>query len=238
MKVFGPDGKEIMAVSSIERDGSTLVVKGKIFGADADDREIQARRGAQGHAADELEDVAVRTDAAVSTRPERPLIDGLWSERMKRRAFLHSAMAGGVAAALDVPVGAGAATSKRGYKLLPCEEAFTIPEILEAARKHAHNVPSWASGPIVGPAIPLLLDLGEGRLRGMDAAASTCTSFAGSPGVENLRRSSRPFRWRDSRTIASPKRSRPSDTVSPGSRPSPQDAAAAVKELQRCRERV
>jgi hypothetical protein len=33
MKVFGPDGKEIMAVSSIERDGSTLVVKGKIFGA-------------------------------------------------------------------------------------------------------------------------------------------------------------------------------------------------------------
>jgi hypothetical protein len=33
MKVFGPDGKEIMAVSSIERDGSMLVVKGKIFGA-------------------------------------------------------------------------------------------------------------------------------------------------------------------------------------------------------------
>ena len=33
MKVFGPDGKEIMAVSAIERDGSMLVVKGKIFGA-------------------------------------------------------------------------------------------------------------------------------------------------------------------------------------------------------------
>ena len=33
MKVFGPDGKEMMIISSIERDGSMLVVKGKIFGA-------------------------------------------------------------------------------------------------------------------------------------------------------------------------------------------------------------
>lgn len=33
MKVYGPDGKEMMTVSSIERDGSLLVVKGKIFGA-------------------------------------------------------------------------------------------------------------------------------------------------------------------------------------------------------------
>jgi hypothetical protein len=33
MKVYGPDGKEMMAISSIERDGSMLVLKGKIFGA-------------------------------------------------------------------------------------------------------------------------------------------------------------------------------------------------------------
>jgi hypothetical protein len=32
MKVYGPDGREIMAVSAIERDGTMLVVKGKIFG--------------------------------------------------------------------------------------------------------------------------------------------------------------------------------------------------------------
>lgn len=32
MKVLGPDGREIMTVSAIERDGSMLVVKGKIFG--------------------------------------------------------------------------------------------------------------------------------------------------------------------------------------------------------------
>lgn len=33
MKLFGPDGKEMMTVSAIDRDGSTLIVKGKIFGA-------------------------------------------------------------------------------------------------------------------------------------------------------------------------------------------------------------
>lgn len=32
MKIFGADGKEMMTVSSLERDGSTLVIKGKIFG--------------------------------------------------------------------------------------------------------------------------------------------------------------------------------------------------------------
>jgi len=32
MKIFGADGKEMMTVSRLERDGSTLVIKGKIFG--------------------------------------------------------------------------------------------------------------------------------------------------------------------------------------------------------------
>ena len=32
MKIYGADGKEMMTVSSIERDGSTLVIKGKLFG--------------------------------------------------------------------------------------------------------------------------------------------------------------------------------------------------------------
>jgi len=32
MKVYGADGRELMTVSAIERDGSMLVVKGKIFG--------------------------------------------------------------------------------------------------------------------------------------------------------------------------------------------------------------
>ena len=32
MKIYGADGKEMMTVTSLERDGATLVVKGKIFG--------------------------------------------------------------------------------------------------------------------------------------------------------------------------------------------------------------
>lgn len=32
MKLFGPDNKELMTVTAIERQGNELVVKGKIFG--------------------------------------------------------------------------------------------------------------------------------------------------------------------------------------------------------------
>lgn len=32
MKLYGADGKELMVINTIERDGSTLAVKGKIFG--------------------------------------------------------------------------------------------------------------------------------------------------------------------------------------------------------------
>ena len=33
MKIFGSDNSELMAVSTIERNGNELVLKGKIFGA-------------------------------------------------------------------------------------------------------------------------------------------------------------------------------------------------------------
>jgi hypothetical protein len=32
MKLYGPDKREMMQISALERDGSVLVVKGKIFG--------------------------------------------------------------------------------------------------------------------------------------------------------------------------------------------------------------
>jgi hypothetical protein len=32
MKIYGADGKEMIMVSSIERDGSMLLIKGKLFG--------------------------------------------------------------------------------------------------------------------------------------------------------------------------------------------------------------
>ena len=33
MKIYGTDNKEMMNIASLERDGSELVVKGKLFGA-------------------------------------------------------------------------------------------------------------------------------------------------------------------------------------------------------------
>ncbi len=33
MKIYGADGREMMAVTSIGRSGSDLVIKGKLFGA-------------------------------------------------------------------------------------------------------------------------------------------------------------------------------------------------------------
>jgi len=32
MKIYGADGKEMMTVTAIEREGAVLVVKGKLFG--------------------------------------------------------------------------------------------------------------------------------------------------------------------------------------------------------------
>jgi hypothetical protein len=32
MKIYGADGKEMMTVSAIERQGSELVIKGRLFG--------------------------------------------------------------------------------------------------------------------------------------------------------------------------------------------------------------
>jgi hypothetical protein len=32
VKIFGPDNKELIAISAIERDGTELVLRGKIFG--------------------------------------------------------------------------------------------------------------------------------------------------------------------------------------------------------------
>jgi hypothetical protein len=33
MKIYGQDNSELMQVSSLERDGSTLLIKGKVFGS-------------------------------------------------------------------------------------------------------------------------------------------------------------------------------------------------------------
>ena len=48
MKIFGADNQELIAISSIERDGAELVLRGKIFGTlpmSARIRPEEARRG-------------------------------------------------------------------------------------------------------------------------------------------------------------------------------------------------
>ena len=48
MKIFGADNQELIAISSIERDGAELVLRGKIFGTlpmSARIRPQEARRG-------------------------------------------------------------------------------------------------------------------------------------------------------------------------------------------------
>jgi hypothetical protein len=48
MKLYGPDNKELMTVTAIQRDGNELVVKGKIFGTmpmTAKLRPAEVRRG-------------------------------------------------------------------------------------------------------------------------------------------------------------------------------------------------
>lgn len=88
---------------------------------------------------------------------------------MKRRTFLQTTLAVSAAAGISRAKNIPADDAQRAYRRIACEEAFTIPEILEATRKHARGIPSMASGPIVGPFLPLLTDVGEGRIRRMDA---------------------------------------------------------------------
>lgn len=33
MKIYGQDNSELMQINSLERDGSTLLIKGKVFGS-------------------------------------------------------------------------------------------------------------------------------------------------------------------------------------------------------------
>lgn len=120
------------------------------------------------------------------------------------------------------------------YRRIACEEAFQIPEILEALRKLYGGVPDMSSGPIGGPVVPLLLDIGAERIRGMDEAGIDMQILSlVSPGVQNF----------DAATAVSMARlanDRLSDAIT--TYPTrfaglasfaPQDPTAAAKELER-----
>jgi len=76
---------------------------------------------------------------------------------------------------------------KAPYKRISCEEAFSTPEIVAELKRVAGGVPSMSSGPIAGPFMPALLDMGEGRIQAMDRDGVDIQVLSlTSPGVQNF----------------------------------------------------
>lgn len=76
---------------------------------------------------------------------------------------------------------------KRNYLRIACEEAFSTREVVAELSRLAGGVPSMKSGPIAGPFMNNLLDMGEGRVRGMDADGVDIQILSlSSPGVQTF----------------------------------------------------
>lgn len=75
--------------------------------------------------------------------------------------------------AVGMTVYAGASASSHAanatYKRIACEEAFMTTEVLAELRRRAGDVFSMKNGVTQGPFLPKLLDIGAGRIQGMDA---------------------------------------------------------------------
>jgi 5-carboxyvanillate decarboxylase len=72
-------------------------------------------------------------------------------------------------------------------RLFSVEESFTIPEVVAELSRLVNGVPSMRSGPIAGPFMPKLLDIGAGRIAGMDADGVDVQVLAVSaPGVQKF----------------------------------------------------
>lgn len=70
---------------------------------------------------------------------------------------------------------------------ISCEEGFSTREIMHASSTLFGGIPSFASGPIAGPFMGDLLDIGDGRIARMDAdgVAMQILALAG-PGVQSF----------------------------------------------------
>ncbi|HZF15940.1 MAG TPA: amidohydrolase family protein [Steroidobacteraceae bacterium] len=117
---------------------------------------------------------------------------------------------------------------------LPCEEAFSIPEVIDAASKLAGGVPSMSTGLIGGPLLPILLDIGAGRIASMDAAGVDMHVLSlSAPGVQN-------FDTATARSLATLANDRLADAIKAYPKRftglaavAPQDPASAAQELER-----
>jgi 2,3-dihydroxybenzoate decarboxylase len=77
--------------------------------------------------------------------------------------------------------------SQNRPKLYSVEESFMIPEIVAELSRIVGGVPSMRSGPIAGPFMPRLLDIGAGRIAEMDADGVDVQVLAVSaPGVQKF----------------------------------------------------
>jgi 5-carboxyvanillate decarboxylase len=153
---------------------------------------------------------------------------------MKRRAFLSRSIASSAALGLGMQARGAEKPAKPPYKRISCEEAFSIPELVEALRKAAGGVPSMSSGPIAGPFMPALLEMGEGRIRAMDKDGVDMQILSlSSPGVQN-------FDPATAMSLARLANDRAADTIRKFptrfaglATLAPQDAPASARELHR-----
>lgn len=109
--------------------------------------------------------------------------------RLSKRRFLQGIVASAAACAAGRVAGAAttALTGPRGYRRIACEEAFSTPEVVAELSRLAGGVPSMKSGPIAGPFMPDLLDIGAGRIRRMDADGVDVQVLSlTSPGVQTF----------------------------------------------------
>ena len=86
---------------------------------------------------------------------------------LTKRAFLQSAVAS--VALYATQTNAQSRNTKRDYLRIACEEAFSTPAATAELRRLAGGVPSMKSGPIAGPFMNNLLNIGEERINAMDA---------------------------------------------------------------------
>lgn len=155
---------------------------------------------------------------------------------ISKRTFIKSTAAAGLALYAKGESDAAEAQSKsRNYKRISCEEAFSTPETTAELRRLAGGVPSMKSGPIAGSFMTNLLDIGAGRIKGMDEDGVDIQLLSlVSPGVQT-------FEPANALSLAKLVNDRLADAVKAYptrfaglATVAPQAPAETVKELERC----